>query len=108
VAVAESSTGGKVAAALVEMEGASKFFGDGVICYSKGSKGRVLGLSDEQQAAARSATEAHALMLAAAVRCVNRTEWGLGETGVAGPGSYAPPLSSIIVLTPFYMCKVVG
>ena len=89
VAVAESSTGGKAAAALVEVAGASKFFGDGVICYSKASKGRFLGLSDEQQSAARSATEAHALMLAEAVREANGTDWGVGETGVAGPGPSA-------------------
>ena len=89
VAVAESSSGGKAAAALVEVAGASKFFGDGVICYSKASKARVLALTDAQQAAARSATEPHALMLAEAVRSVNGTDWGVGETGVAGPGPSA-------------------
>ena len=86
VSVAESSTGGKAAAALVEVAGASKFFGDGVICYSKASKTRVLGLTEKQQAAARSATEEHAVMLANAVRKVNGTDWCVGETGVAGPG----------------------
>jgi PncC family amidohydrolase len=86
VAVAESSTGGKAAAALVEVEGASKFFGDGVVCYSKASKARVLGLTEAQQTSARSVTEAHALMLAEAVRQANGSDWGVGETGVAGPG----------------------
>ena len=74
VAVAESSTGGKAAAALVEVAGASKFFGDGVVCYSKASKARVLNLTDGQQAAARSATEEHAIMLAKVWMCLFGSE----------------------------------
>ena len=82
----ESSSGGAAASELVAVEGASQFFGDSVVCYSKASKQRVLGLSEDEQSAARSATEEHALMLARAVREANGTAWGVGETGVAGPG----------------------
>ena len=81
VALAESSTGGKASAELVAVSGASKFFGDSVVVYSKASKARVLALTDAEQQAARSATEAHALMLAEAVKKVNGTDWGVGETG---------------------------
>ena len=86
VSLAESSSGGAAASELVAVEGASQFFGDSVVCYSKASKQRVLGLSEDEQSAARSATEEHALMLARAVREANGTAWGVGETGVAGPG----------------------
>ena len=86
MAVAESSAGGAISTALLGVSGASRFFADGVVVYSKGSKARLLGLSDAQQAEARSATEEHALMLARAARRVCVGDWGVAETGVAGPG----------------------
>ena len=104
VSLAESSSGGAAASLLVEVEGASKFFGDSVVCYSKASKQRFLGLSDEAQSAARSSTEEHALMLASAVREANGTDWGVGETGVAGPGpngrGVAPGCCCVAVVGP--------
>ena len=83
VAVAESSSGGVISAKLLAVPGASAFFSGGVVCYSSAAKSTLLGL--EKQAASPSATTAHAVELAAAARLTLSTDWGIGETGVAGP-----------------------
>ena len=81
IAVAESSAGGLIAAKLLSVAGASKFFRGGVVCYSAHSKEALLALATK----APTATEAHALAMAAAARRRLGSDWGLGETGVAGP-----------------------
>ena len=80
IAVAESSDGGLIAAKLLSVAGASKFFRGGVVCYSAHSKEALLALATK----APTATEAHALAMAAAARRRLGSDWGLGETGVAG------------------------
>eukprot|EP00937_MAST-01D_sp_MAST-1D-sp2_P005814 g5814.t1 len=104
VATAEGSAGGLLASELLGVAGASRFFADGIVCYSKASKERWLALGVEQQAAARSATEAHALMLAHAVREQCNSAWGVAETGVAGPGpsgrGVAPGTCCVAVVGP--------
>lgn len=83
VAVAESSSGGAISARLLTVPGASGFFAGGVVCYSSAAKTTLLGL--DKQASSPSATTAHAVELAAAARATLSTDWGIGETGVAGP-----------------------
>jgi PncC family amidohydrolase len=104
VAVAESAAGGLVSAALLAVPGASRFFAQGTVVYDKPSKTELLGLTAEEQAAARSATEAHALMLATAARRKAGSDWGVGETGVAGPGpngrGVAPGACCVAVVGP--------
>ena len=85
VAVAESSSGGLIAAALLAVPGASAYFKGGGVVYTGASKQILIGLSEEAMAAARAATEAHALHLARAVRDRLGADWGIGETGAAGP-----------------------
>lgn len=82
VSVAESSSGGIIAARLLGVPGASSFFAGGVVCYSSQSKFKLLGL--DKATCAPSATARHAIELADAARTVLGTDWGIGETGVAG------------------------
>jgi PncC family amidohydrolase len=82
VSIAESSSGGAISARLLAVPGASSFFAGGVVCYSSQSKFKLLGL--DRTASAPSATKQHAIELADAARTVLGTEWGIGETGVAG------------------------
>src|SRR4051794_32117362 len=85
VAVAESSAGGLIAAALLAVPGASAYFKGGGGVYTGASKQILVGVSDGAMAEARAATEVHALHLArAAKECLNAI-WGIGETGAAGP-----------------------
>jgi len=85
VAIAESSSGGLVSAALLAVPGASAYFRGGGVLYTGDAKARFLGLSPDALAQPRAATEGHALVLARGVRDRLGASWGVGETGAAGP-----------------------
>ena len=85
VAVAESSAGGLVSAALLAVPGASAYFVGGAVVYTYAARGTLLGLSDAALAGIRPATEPYALLLARTVRERLAATWGLAETGATGP-----------------------
>lgn len=85
VAVAESSAGGLIAAALLAVPGASAYFRGGAVVYTVDAKMRLLGQTQQAVTEPRAATEAHALVLARAVRAQLDATWGIGETGASGP-----------------------
>ncbi len=85
VAVAESLTGGLLAAALTDAPGASRCFRGSVTAYATEVKAGVLGV-DESLLAARGAVDAEvAAQMARGVRRVVGADWALATTGVAGP-----------------------
>jgi nicotinamide-nucleotide amidase len=85
IAVAESSTGGLVAAALLSVPGASAYFLGAAVVYTKSARPALLGIGDADMQGMRAATEAYALMIARRVRDRHSATWGLGETGATGP-----------------------
>jgi PncC family amidohydrolase len=85
VAVAESSTGGLIAAALLAMPGASAYFLGGAVVYTKAARAALLDIGDAQMTGLRPSTEPYALMIAARVRDKHGSIWGLGESGATGP-----------------------
>jgi nicotinamide-nucleotide amidase len=85
VAVAESSTGGMLSAALLAVPGASAYFIGGAVVYTRASRRVLLGISDEAMAGMRPSTEAYALLVARTAQQRFATTWALGETGAAGP-----------------------
>ena len=85
IAVAESSAGGLISAALLAVPGASAYFTGGAIVYTRVAKQESLRLTDSDLEAFRPSTEGHASILARAVRDRHATTWGLGETGATGP-----------------------
>ena len=85
VAVAESSSGGLISAALLAVPGASAYFKGGGAVYTRDAKRILMRVSEEQMDANRPATEPHALELARAARERLGADWGIGETGAAGP-----------------------
>jgi nicotinamide-nucleotide amidase len=85
VAVAESSAGGLVSAALLAVPGASAYFVGGAVVYTYAARGTLLGLPDAALAGIRPATEPYALLLARTVRERLAATWGLAETGATGP-----------------------
>ncbi|MEU9148318.1 CinA family protein [Streptomyces sp. NPDC048349] len=85
LAVAESLTGGMVAAELTAVPGASRSFRGSVTAYATELKHRVLGV-DAGLLAAQGAVNAQvAAEMAAGVRGVMGASWGIATTGVAGP-----------------------
>jgi PncC family amidohydrolase len=85
IAVAESSTGGLIAAALLSVPGASAYFVGGAVIYTKSARAALLGIGDAEMANMRASTEVYALLCARRMREKNGTTWGLGETGATGP-----------------------
>jgi PncC family amidohydrolase len=85
IAVAESSTGGLIAAALLALPGASAYFLGGAVVYTKAARAALLGIGDAEMAGLRPATEAYALLLARRMAERHGATWGVGETGATGP-----------------------
>jgi nicotinamide-nucleotide amidase len=86
IAIAESSTGGLISAALLSVDGASAYFLGGGIIYTRQSRWRLLEIPEPLPTPAqRAATEPYAALLAETVRERLDAVWGVGETGAAGP-----------------------
>jgi PncC family amidohydrolase len=85
VAVAESSSGGLISAALLAVPGASAYFLGGAVVYTAKARMSLLGLTRESVSGLRSASEPYALLLARTARENLGATWGLSETGAAGP-----------------------
>jgi len=85
LAVAESSAGGLINAALVAVPGASAYYLGGCIVYTGASRSGLLGITTEQMTGMRSASEPYAKLVAWRVREKLGATWGLCETGAAGP-----------------------
>ena len=85
VAVAESSTGGLIAAALVAQEGASHYFQGGFVFYTVDALTTQLADASDLEFGERSATEQRARWVADSARARLSADWGVGETGATGP-----------------------
>ena len=85
IAVAESSAGGLISAALLAVPGASAYFLGGAVIYTQAARRGLLGVPDAAVQGLRSSTEAYAVVKARAIRERLGTTWGLAETGATGP-----------------------
>ena len=85
VAVAESSSGGLISAALLGVAGASKYYLGGAVVYTGKARMVLMDLPREAVAGMRSSSEPYALLLARTARERFGATWGLSETGAAGP-----------------------
>ena len=105
IAIAESSTGGLIAAALLAVPGASAYFVGGAVVYTKVARLALLGIGDADMTGLRPATELYSVLVARRVRERLGATWGLGETGVAGPSGnrYGDPAghTCIAIAGPF-------
>ncbi|PNV32403.1 damage-inducible protein CinA [Streptomyces sp. DH-12] len=85
LAVAESLTGGLVAAEITSVPGASKVFRGSVTAYATDLKHRLLGVDDTLLAQRGAVDPQVAAQMAAGVRTAFGADWGIATTGVAGP-----------------------
>ena len=85
VAVAESSSGGLVSASLLAIPRASTWYLGGAVVYTKTARDQLVGISDADMQGLRSASEPYAELLANRIRQQHGSDWGLAETGAAGP-----------------------
>ena len=85
VAVAESSSGGLISAALLGLAGASAYYLGGAVVYTGKARMVLMDLPREAVAGMRSASAPYAMLLAQTARERFGGTWGLSETGAAGP-----------------------
>lgn len=97
VAVAESESGGLMAARLTERPGSSGWFAGGVVAYSNEAKVALVGVESSliERFGAVSSEVAQALADGAAERFAS--DFGVGITGIAGPdgGSEEKPVGTV-------------
>jgi len=85
LAVAESSTGGLVSAALLAIPGASAYFVGAGVLYTHTARKQLLGIDLDDFPDLRASTEAYAQLVADRIRKQLNTTWGICETGASGP-----------------------
>ena len=85
IAVAESSTGGLISAALLAVPGASAYFLGSAVVYTRDARRILMDIPDDAMKGIRSASEVYAKLLANQMRTRFATDWGLSETGATGP-----------------------
>lgn len=85
VAVAESSAGGLISAALLSVPGASAYFLGGAVVYTRKARGLLTDITDADMAGLRSSSEPYATLLASRAQARFGAVWGLSETGATGP-----------------------
>ena len=99
LAVAESCTGGRVAAAITGVPGASRRFLGGIVAYDNAVKQLQLGVPEEILARFGAVSEECALAMARGVRARLGAKIGISTTGIAGPegGSAEKPVGTLYV-----------
>ncbi len=85
ISVAESLTGGLVAASLTQIPGASAVFKGGIIAYRDETKQQVLKVDPALITKFTSISEPVAQCMAINIREIMNTDIGIATTGVAGP-----------------------
>ena len=85
IAVAESSTGGLISAALLAVPGASAYFLGGGVIYTLAASRAFIAGAVEAPPNLRGASEPWALHLARSAVVKLGANWGIGEGGAAGP-----------------------
>ncbi|MBO5895536.1 MAG: competence/damage-inducible protein A [Alistipes sp.] len=104
LAVAESCTGGTIAAKFTAIAGASQYFMAGIVSYSNASKCDILGVRMEDIEREGAVSECVARQMAEGARRVAGADYAIATTGIAGPtgGSELKPVGTvwIAVATP--------
>ena len=86
LATAESCTGGLVAERLTRVPGSSVFFEGGAVTYSNALKQAMLGVREDDLMAHGAVSEVVGRQMAEGVRQRLGSDYGIGITGIAGPG----------------------
>lgn len=99
IATAESCTAGRIAQWLASVPGASRYLLEGAVVYANEAKVRTCGVSPEDLAQHGAVSEPVARQLALGIRARAGATWGIGVTGVAGPGGGSPekPVGTVFI-----------
>ncbi|MEN6315210.1 MAG: competence/damage-inducible protein A [Clostridiaceae bacterium] len=99
LSLAESCTGGMVAASLTETPGISAVFDRAAVTYSNRSKVEELGVKQETLAQHGAVSEQTAKEMAEGIRRASSTDIGISITGIAGPDGGTPekPVGTVYI-----------
>jgi nicotinamide-nucleotide amidase len=99
VAVAESSAGGLITAALLAVPGASAYCLGGMVIYTRQAWEAMRDFEEKLLEGYRSSTPENALIRARLARDRFKATWGVGETGAAGPtgNRYGDPAGHVCI-----------
>jgi nicotinamide-nucleotide amidase len=99
VAVAESATGGLIGSLLTDIPGSSDYFNRSLVTYAYRAKLAELAVSRESLDEHGAVSEPVARQMAAGIRDVAETTWGVSTTGIAGPdgGSSETPVGTVYI-----------
>lgn len=86
VATAESCTGGLLGSRMTDIPGSSDVYIGGVVSYSNALKMNLLGVPEETLNRVGAVSEETARAMAEGARQNFGADWGIGITGIAGPG----------------------
>src|SRR5258708_13999139 len=81
IAVAESSAGGLISAALLSVPGASAYYLGGAVVYTRTARDALLGIPETALEGMRSSTEPNALLLHRTARARFSSTWAVADTG---------------------------
>lgn len=85
IAIAESSTGGLISAALLAVPGASNYFKGSAVVYTRDARRILMDIPDDAMRGIRASSEVYARLLAERIRGRFGSGFGLSETGATGP-----------------------
>lgn len=84
IAVAESSTGGLISAALLAVPGASAYFKGGAVLYTRNAVLKLMNVTEESLKG-HTSSEDYTLLRGRLAREQLGATWGIAEAGTAGP-----------------------
>jgi nicotinamide-nucleotide amidase len=90
LATAESCTGGLISDLLTDVSGSSQYYLGGVVAYANQAKRDLLGVREETLATHGAVSQECVCEMAEGARRRFGAAWGLGVSGIAGPGGGTP------------------
>ena len=90
VSTAESCTGGLLAKRITDQPGSSDVFGYGMVTYANEAKQRMLGVQEYLLRTHGAVSPEVARAMARGAREFSGADYGIGITGIAGPGGGTP------------------
>ncbi len=103
LSTAESCTGGLLASRITDIPGSSDYFIGGVVAYSNEIKKKILGVKEENLKKFGAVSEAVVREMAEGIRKLFNTDFGIGISGIAGPGGGSPskPVGTVYLALSF-------
>ncbi|UTH73921.1 CinA family protein [Chromobacterium sp. IIBBL 290-4] len=90
VALAESCTGGLIAAAVTDIPGSSAWFSHGVVSYGNQAKQQLLGVQASSLMDHGAVSELVVREMAAGAQALADADWAVAVSGIAGPDGGSP------------------